>query len=506
MFTLPDFARLNRSRFPDDLAVTDSGQEMTYAELIDRAWALADGLHRAGVLPGDTVGVLADNSCFFAEVYLGIACAGAIPVLYNWRWAVPELAFALTDSRAKIVIVDTHHDQLLADTVASDSQFESIAVIRAGQEYERFTGDAHEPTYQSTDDDINVIIYTSGTTGFPKGVMLSHSQAMTNALNMIVDLNVRRGDRSLLITPMFHTAALLCWFLPHFVVGGASITTPSFDEDETGELIEKYSVTNAFLTPTMVRRLIAHNVFTRYAMESFTKLYVGGAVFRLPDKQAIKKILPDVDIYHQYGLTEGAGILTRLLPHEILDENTDGSIGREFLLCEISVRDPYSHVEVPSGEVGELWLRGPGVMTGYYGNPQATAEAKHEDWLRTGDLVSKDANGYFYMHDRLKDMIKSGGENVYSAEVERILYAHPAILEAAVIGVPSDEWDEEVCAVIALKPGIEATVEEIKLFCRGHLAGYKIPKRIKIVTREQLPINDIGKLMKKELRDRKIFQ
>lgn len=505
MLTLPDLARLNRSRYRDDVAIIDQQGHLTHGELTDRAWALADGLRRAGIEPGDTVGVLADNSCFYAELYVGITCAGAIPVLYNWRWAVPELAYALEDSKAKLVFVDDRHAALLEHSVASDSKFGDIRTIRKGAEYAKFVGEPVPPTYAATPEDTNSIIYTSGTTGFPKGVVLTHAQVITNAFNMIIDLDVRRTDRTLLITPMFHSAALTCWFYPHYVLGGSSVVTPGFDEDETGILIAEHQVTNAFFTPNMVRRLIAHGTFGQYNMTTFAKVYVGGAVFRLPDKHAIRKALPDVCIYHQYGLTEGSGILTRLLPHEIFDEEIDGSIGREFVLCEISVRDPLSLEEVGDGEVGELWLRGPGVMSGYYGKPEATAETLHDGWLRTGDLVSRDSNGYYYMHDRLKDMIKSGGENVYSAEVERILYAHPAVLEAAVIGIPSEEWDEEVCAVIALKEGQNATVDDLRGFCRLHLAGYKVPKRIKIVHKSALPVNDIGKLMKRELKQMNLF-
>lgn len=506
MFTLPDFVRLNRDRYPGRLAVADAKTQLTYRELADRAWSLAEALRQAGVSPGQTVGILADNSCYFTVAYLAASCAGAVPVLYNWRWAVPELVYALKDSRAELVLVDDAHSGLLTVAIASEpDSLSALTIMTPSDVAETSAPTAVPPAYRAHSDDINVIIYTSGTTGFPKGVMLSHAQAMTNALNMIIDLEVGLDDRSLLITPMFHTAALLCWFLPHFVVGGASITTPQFDEDETGELIERFGVTNAFLTPTMVRRLLAHEVFLRYDMQTFDKMYVGGAVFRLPDKKAIKQVLPHVDIYHQYGLTEGSGILTRLLPHEMSDESVDGSIGREFLLCDISVRDPFTFAEQPDGQVGELWLRGPGVMTGYFGRPTETAAVRHEEWLRTGDLVSRDSGGYYYLHDRLKDMIKTGGENVYSAEVERILYAHPAVLEAAVIGVPSTEWDEEVCAVIAVKQGEETTAEEIRTFCRAHLAGYKIPKRIKFVERDSLPINDIGKLMKKQLREMGLF-
>jgi fatty-acyl-CoA synthase len=259
--------------------------------------------------------------------------------------------------------------------------------------------------------------------------------------------------------------------------------------------------------PNMVRRLAAAGAFTAYDWSSYRRMYVGGATFRMPDKLAVREVLPDVRIYYQYGLTEGGPIITRLRPEDMFREDIDGSIGREFLHAEVVVRSLDNNEEVAAGEVGELTVRGPNIMDGYFLREKETHDVLNaEGWLRTGDLVSKDANGYFFYHDRGKDMIKSGGENVYSAEVERVLYAHPAVSEVAVIGVPSRQWDEEVCAVVALKSGYSATAQELRQFCRTHLAGYKIPKQIQFLAPGEIPVNDSGKIVKSTLRAMHIFE
>jgi len=254
----------------------------------------------------------------------------------------------------------------------------------------------------------------------------------------------------------------------------------------------------------MVRRMLISGAWTRHGTDSFRRLYVGGATFRMPDKEAVREALPSVRIYYQYGLTEAGPIVTRLRPEDMFKPELDGSIGQEMLLNDVSIRDEDGH-EVPDGTAGEICVRGPNVMLGYFNRPDATAAAFRDGWLRTGDVASR-RNGYFMYHDRLKDMIKTGGENVYSAEVEQALYAHPAVAEAAVLGVASKEWDEEVRAVIALKPGAAVTEKQLQDHCRGRLAGFKVPKRIVFVSLDRIPVNPSGKIMKRELRELDLWQ
>ncbi|MEV4105342.1 AMP-binding protein [Nonomuraea sp. NPDC049649] len=506
MRTTADFLRLNRRRYPDRIAVVDENSRITYAELADRAYALAAGLRADGVQRGDTVGILAGNSIFVVEAYLGVLCAGAVPVMYNWRWATPELVFGLNDSRAELVLVDQEWAASLKAAQDTGELRFLRRVVEEGPDYEDFLGEPVEPELTGDMDATNVIMFTGGTTGFPKGVVLSERSAVGNGLNEIIDTDMEHSDVTLLIAPMFHAASLLCWFVPHLMLGATSVLMRRFDERQVGEVVQREGVTNGFLVPNMVRRLLAANVFSDYDWSSYRRMYVGGAIFKLPDKTAVRDALPHVRIYYQYGLTEGGPIVTRLRPEDMFREDVDGSMGREFLLAEVQLRALDSDEEVPVGEVGEITVRAPNIMDGYFGRPEETAQVLSDDgWLRTGDLASKDEQGYFYYHDRAKDMIKTGGENVYSAEVERVLYTHPQVSEVAVIGVPSSQWDEEVCAVVALKEGAELSDQDLKDYCRQQLAGYKIPKRIAFVAPQDMPVNDSGKIMKTRLRSMGLF-
>jgi fatty-acyl-CoA synthase len=506
MRTIREFLRLNSLRYPDDLAVADDAGQLSYSELARRAYSVGAGLRESGVVTGDTVGVLSGNSIFAVESYLGALCADAVPVMYNWRWSVPELVFGINDSRPALVFVEEPWlDHYLA-AAATGRLTVTPRMVGEGKDFGTFPGPPDPPAYSANLDASNVILYTGGTTGFPKGVVLSERAVVTNSLNEIIDTDMEHADRTLLITPMFHAASLLCWFAPHLILGAGSILMREFDEHNVGRNVQRHRVTNGFLVPNMVRRLIAAGIFTAYDWSSYRRMYVGGATFRMPDKLTVRNALPDVRLYYQYGLTEGGPIVTRLRPEDMFREDLDGSIGREFLLSEVAVRELDSDAQVAPGEVGELTVRGPNVMDGYYGRSGETRQVLGEDgWLRTGDLVSKDKNGYIYYHDRSKDMIKTGGENVYSVEVERVLYAHPAVSEVAVIGIPSPEWDEEVCAVVALKQGASVPAPELQDHCRRYLAGYKVPKRIRFLEPSQIPVNDSGKIVKTALREMDIF-
>jgi acyl-CoA synthetase (AMP-forming)/AMP-acid ligase II len=505
--TLVDFLRLNRRRYPDQVAVVDETSRITYQELADRAYAVANGLKAVDVQPGDHVGLLSGNSIFYVETYLGILCAGAVPVHYNWRWAQPELIFGLNDSQAEVVVADSEFSTAAHDAHRTGETTRLRRIITEGPDFESFLGEPVEPPPASEMSSINSIIFTGGTTGFPKGVMLSEQTIVCNSLNEIIDTDMGHDDITLLIAPMFHAASLLCWFAPHLILGATSVLLRGFDERKVGQAVQAEGVTNGFLVPNMVRRLAAAGAFDDFDWSSYRRMYVGGATFRMPDKLAVRRALPDVRIYFQYGLTEGGPIVTRLRPEDMFREDIDGSIGREFLFSEVQLRALDSDKEVSAGEVGEITVRGPNVMSGYFDRPKETQAVLGDDgWLRTGDLASRNEDGYFFYHDRSKDMIKTGGENVYSAEVERVLYAHPDVSEAAVIGVPSVQWDEEVCAVIALRSGAEVDAVELQQWCRAQLAGYKIPKRIVFVGPNEIPVNDSGKIVKQRLRKLDLFQ
>jgi acyl-CoA synthetase (AMP-forming)/AMP-acid ligase II len=503
LLTVNDVLRRNRSRRPKAAAVVDGTRRLSHGELADRAWSVASGLARIGVRPGDTVAILCGNGIFSAEAILGSITAGAIAAPLNWRWSSAELQHGLHDSRATVVLADREFAGSVRELIDGGRAPAVTHLVVEGAEFEAFLGPPSTPHRALAPNSPAVMLYTGGTTGASKGVLLSHTNVMANALDEIVDTDMEVDDITLLIAPMYHSASLLCWFLPHLVLGACSVFMRRFDEEHAASIIESERVTNGFFIPNMVRRMLISGAWERHDMSSFRRLYVGGATFRLPDKEAVRELLPKVRIYYQYGLTEAGPIVTRLRPEDMFSPELDGSIGQEILLNDVSIQDADGN-EVEEGIAGEICVRGPNVMLGYFNRPDATAAVFRKGWLRTGDVASRQS-GYFMFRDRLKDMIKTGGENVYSAAVEQVLYSHPSVAEAAVFGVASDQWDEEVRAVVALKPGARLTEAELQDHCRGRLAGYEIPKRIRFVPLDAIPVNPSGKIMKRELRQQKLW-
>ncbi|HYM66173.1 MAG TPA: AMP-binding protein [Patescibacteria group bacterium] len=503
MLTVLDALRRNRARRPRAAAAVDQTGRLTHQQLTDRAWSVANGLAGLGVRPGDTVAIQCGNGIFSAEAVLGALAAGAVAVPLNWRWSSAELEHGLNDCGARVVLADREHAPAVEEVVAGGRAQAVARVVVEGPEYDALLGPASLPGVSRSPEDPAVILYTGGTTGSSKGVLLSHRNVMANAIDEIVDTDMGPDDITLLIAPMYHSASLLCWFLPHVVIGACSVFMRHFDEELAARLIETEHVTNGFFIPNMVRRMLISGAWEHHGMDSFRRLYVGGATFKLPDKQAVREVMPGARIYYQYGLTEAGPIVTRLRPEDMFDPALDGSIGQEMLLNDVSIQDEEGN-ELGDGVSGEICVKGPNVMMGYFNRPDATAAAFRNGWLRSGDVASRH-DGYFMFHDRMKDMIKSGGENVYSAEVEQALYSHPAVAEAAVLGIASERWDEEVRAVVALKPGMVATERQMQEHCRTLIAGYKVPKKILFVPLDQIPVNPSGKIMKRELRRRPLW-
>ena len=504
MFTLVDAIRRNERLAPEREAVFDGTRRLSHGELADRAWRIATGLRELGVAPGDTVGVLGGNSVFSIETFLGIVAAGAAFVPYNWRWSTGELSHGINETGATVVLVGAGFDSAIAAVEAAGKLNAAVTIVHEGEEFERLvvrpiTGGFPQVAGQ----DASCVLFTGGTTGSSKGVVLSHTAILTNAINEIADCRIgaRPNDRGLVVTPLFHSAALLCWFVPLYVTGNSSVLLAAFIEDEVAELVGRESITNMFLVPNMIRRMLKAGAFdTRSFRRSFKALHTGAGLLRMPDKLAVSELIPGLELYFRYGLTEAGPMVTRLLPHDMMRPDIDGSIGTEYLMAEVELRDVDSASPVPTGTIGEICVRGPSLMSGYFGRPDATAQVLTDGWLRTGDLAVRDEHGYLFFRDRAKDMIKTGGENVYSSEIEQLLHTHHAVMEAAVLGVPSDEWDEEVRAVIAVRPGESVTEAQIASFLRQHLAGYKVPKVIVLVEPDALPLNPSGKIVKRDVR------
>lgn len=507
MRTLGDWVRLNARRHPAREAFVSADGRVTFGEAEGRAARLARGLRSLGVETGDTVGVLAGNSVFNAEVFLGVAVSGGIYTAYNWRWAAAELAEGIAESRTAVIITEERFESLLADALAllaADRGTVALPrVVRQGDVDALRTGSPEVEDWAQPGDGL-CLIYTGGSTGKSKAVVLAHSAAVANALNEFMDCRIGMlpEERGLMSTPMFHSAGLLTWLVTHFVAGKTTILLDGFNEESFVEWVGRERATNTFMIPNMMRRLLETGALEDPGVKQwFRAMHTGAGLLRMPDKEAFLTVLPEARLYFRYGLSEAGPMVTRLLHEDILDPSVDGSIGQEYSLVEsrlMSLEEDGRFSE--PGELGEIVVRGPSVMLGYYGRPEETADAIRGGWLYTGDLAVQDERGYYFFRDRRKEMIKSGGENVYCVEVEQMLYLHPAVLEAAVVGVPDAQWGEEVRAVISLRAGRRATEQELAAFLREHIAGYKIPKKWAFLPAEEFPRSGAGKLVKEQLK------
>ncbi len=507
MHTVGDWVRLNYRRNPGTEAFVADDGRVTFGEAAERAWALGRGLRGLGVAPGGGVGVLAGNSLFNAEAFLGVAVSGGVYAAYNWRWAHEELARGIRETRASVILVEERFEEDLTEAlslIAADHSFSGPLprVVRQGEVDALRIGTGVLADVVTPEDPL-CLIYTGGSTGTPKAVMLSHRAATANAINEMVscELGTAPNNRGLVLTPMFHSAALLCWLTTHFVAGSTSVIASKFDEETITHWAESERITNMFLIPNMLRRVLDTGVFDTSAFKQhFRAMHTGAGLLRMPDKERFFEVLPRADLFFRYGLTEAGPQVTRLHTRDMLDPQVDGSIGQPYFSVEAEVMKLDGSGLASPGELGEICVKGPSLMTRYYGRPEETAQAIRGGWLHTGDLAVRDERGYFFFRDRLKEMIKTGGENVYSNEVEQVLHLHPAVLEAAVVGVPDLAWDEEVRAVIVLRDGKDATAEELKLHVREHLAGYKVPKTIAFVRPDDMPRSAAGKLEKIRLK------
>ncbi len=505
MTLISDYVDRNARLFPHADAIADGERRLTHGELAARAKGIARALASLGVKRGDNVGVLAHNTVFSVETFLGVVAAGGAYVAYNWRWAREELIHGINLTEARVVLVAEGYEDVVKEISDSGQLLHSPVFVMEGAQLDSLTEADVVPDGPQDPEDPAVVLFTGGTTGFSKGVTLSHRACMANAIQEIMDCRVgsRPHDRCVISTPMFHSAALLCWLLPHYVTGAFSYVMHRFDETELARIVEAEQITNMFLVPNMIRRMLTAGAFDTPGFRThFKALHSGAGLLRLPDKQALLDLMPGLDLYFRYGLTEAGPMVSRLLPQDIMREDIDGSIGMEYSLTQVELRADDGVMAVGLDEIGEIWVRGPGLMTGYYGQPEATDDVLVDGWLRTGDMATRDGMGYLYFRDRSKDMIKTGGENVYSSEIEQVLHTHGSVMEAVVLGVPSLEWDEEVRAVISIRDGHDVSEDELRTFLRQKLAGYKIPKVMVLVGPGEIPVNAANKIVKADVRKR----
>jgi len=487
------------------VAVVDaaSGTQVTYAELQGRVDALGAALAgELAVQPGGRVGVLAANSLAHLELFLGVPSAGRVVVSLNTRLAVEELAALATDARLAALVADDTN----ADAATAIAERAGIpALIRVGEEHEALLARAGAGGSSAADnsaggDALATISYTGGTTGRPKGVMLSHANLLANARHNLIATGHTAQDRWLHVCPMFHVAGTANVVAATWV-GAHQTVLPRFDAAAVLSAIEQHAITHLNLVPTMLGMLLDHEREhgATADLSSLTHLQYAASPITPELQRRVLERFPDVDVAQFYGMTEAAPTVSTCTPadHRREDGRRLRSTGAPVVGVEVEIRDAVDGTPVPPGTVGEVWVRGPNVMLGYWEQPEATAQALHEGWYRTGDAAYADEDGYLFLVDRLKDMIISGGENVYSVEVEAALAEHPAVREAAVFGVPHPRWGEAVHAVVTVDRAV--TPDELIAHCRPLIAGFKVPRSIE-VTQHPLPRSGAGKLLKQELR------
>lgn len=482
------------------------GRPQTWGGLRRRAGLLAAGLQTLGVATGDRVAVLANNSDRYMELYLAIPWAGAVIAALNPRWSLQENAYALEDCTPRIVVVGAG----IAEEV-----LRFIETVPHLQRVWAGTGEAPpgwldyeelligEPAEDAglCGDDLFGIFYTGGTTGRAKGVMLSHAGFVANCSAIRESGMFPDRCRGLIVAPVFHLAAA-AMLTAIMLAGGAAIILPGFAPSTTIEAIHGEGVTDALLVPTMIQMLLDDPSFEPARLAGLKRVIYGASPIAETTLDRLMEAAPHVDFYQAYGMTEVSCAATILQPQfHRGDHRRAGrhrAAGQPISIAEVMVADEHDR-PLPQGEVGEILVRGQGLMLGYWNQPDLTAEALRGGWMHTGDGGRMDELGLVYVCDRLKDMIVTGGENVYSGEVESVLARHPAVSQCAVIGVPDTRWGERVHAVVVAHPGAEPTAEELTHHCRGLIADYKCPKSIEL-RREPLPLSAAGKVLKHVLR------
>ncbi|WP_218917350.1 long-chain-fatty-acid--CoA ligase [Luteipulveratus mongoliensis] len=488
---------------PDAPAIDFQDQALTWAEFRDRVHQVSGGLLALGVSGGDRVATFDKNHLAGIEVSLGASAIGAAHAILNWRLIGDQLAYVLKDSAPTVVFVGA---ELLPAYDAIKDQLTGVQrVIVVGGDadgYEPWLARAEpvEPLREVKADETALIMYSSGTTGFPKGVELTHRNLNTHSALSQGELDAAPDSVSLVAMPLFHVGGT-CYALGRIARGSHLILIREVDPALLLAAMGQ-GVTHIFLVPAVVGMVLAAGDGAIALFAGLDELIYGASPMPLPMLRRALEVWPDVDLVQVYGMTEFAGVISRLTPEAHRDtEHPERltSAGQAIPGAEMRIVDPATLEDVEPGQVGEVWFRTAQTMKGYLGNPDATAEAKTSDgWMRTGDLGHADEDGFVFIVDRIKDMIISGGENIYAPEVENVLAAHPAVAEAVIIGVPDEKWGEVVKAVVALAPDQSLTAEELIAYSRERLAHYKCPRSVDFM--EALPRNPSGKVLKRDLR------
>lgn len=493
-------------------------RRFTFNETIVEIRKLAKALQDLGINRGDRVALLSANNPEWVFTFWAVAASSAVCVPLNAWWKAEELTFGLSDSGARVLVCDERRYEIVKDSLGELPALEHVFVI-GGETWNQLMATPDPGVLPDTpidEDDISGIFYTSGTTGRPKGATVTHRQVIANLQNLMVvsmagamagrgtppEMESKQQPGSLLIVPLFHTTGCHATMVINFAAGAKLVFMPpgKFDPEAAMRILQDEKITATGGVPTIMWRIVEHPKVHEYDLSSVTRISYGGAPAAPELVDRITAVFPQAkaQLTTAYGLTETASVATAVGGDDYITH--PGSCGRPVPTVELKIMAPDGR-EVPVGETGEIWIKGPTVMShGYWQRPDANAEAFSDGgWFHTGDVAKVDADGYVYIVDRAKDMIIRGGENIYCVEVEHVLFEHPDVVDAAVVGVPHMELGEEVKAVVQRKPGSTLTEDELKAFCAERLANFKVPAYVQFVD-EPLPRNPAGKVLKAALR------
>ena len=496
-------------RFPNHTAVVYQQTRLTTKELLGRIYRLANALLGLGLKKGDRVAVLLNNCHQSVECFFGLACAGLVLVPMNSRNSAREHLFLLNDSEAKAILLGDEFREPIA-SILPEARSISHALCVTGKAlegmpaYEELMAQAspEKPGLDVSEEDIISLRYTAGTTGQPKGTIHDHRSFVAMVYNILMDgFQILEGDAVALMGPVTHASGAM--IIPHIVRGAKVVILSTFDIPTILETIQKEQITTLYLVPTMIVMMMAYPDLKKYDLGFLKNIRYGASPI---SPEVLKKGIGIFgNIFQQgYGLTEGGMPVTLLLKKDHFLDGSErslkrlSSIGREVTVAQVRIMDDEGKI-LPPGQIGEIVVQSDMNMKGYWKKPEATAKTLRGGWLHTRDMGYMDEEGYIYLVDRKDDMIVSGGFNIYPKEVEDVLYMHPAVLEAAVFGVPDEKWGEAVKAAVSLRQGMKATEEEIVEHCKNHLAGYKKPKSVDFM--KDLPKSLYGKILRRKLKE-----
>ena len=496
-----DILKFFANRYPDKPAVYYLDKIITYRELNTRANKLGNKLLSLGFRANDKIAILMRNCSEYVEIVFGMAKIGAIPVCVNFRLVGEEIKYIVNDSDSKgLILEEEFMEEIFPITDQLQIEPDKYFVVGQGTKggmtpYETLFENvpAENPSVTVDEDSCFVMCYTSGTTGKPKGVVASHKSKISESLAQAAEYWVREDDIHLVAAPLCHSGGMFL-AMDRLFIGGALCIMKRFDPEEALKLIDEKAATNTFMVPTMLNAILElpDSRRSKYDISSMRVISCAGAPLPTNIKEGVIDFFYKAGLYEHYGSTE-ASVVTLLKPSDQMRKVR--CAGKPFWGVEVKLLNKMKE-RVSVGEVGEIFIKSPFMMDGYY---KGGKEGFAGDWFASGDLAKKDEEGFFYIVDRMKDMIISGGENIYPAEIEDVLYSYPQILEAAVIGVPDEKWGESVKALIVLKSGQSSTRDEIMEYCRKRLAGFKTPTSVSFVP--ELPKNTSGKILKWVLRE-----